>query len=87
VSDLTAEEQKNVRAALRFLWARCGGWKPLGKALRASPLALSKRGLPISAGLAVRVARFASVGVDDVLDGRYPPAGTCPHCGHRRDEA
>ena len=32
--------------------------------------------------LVVRVARFASVGVDDVLTGKYPPPGTCPHCGH-----
>lgn len=82
-SDLTADEQKNVRAALRFLRARCGGWKPVAKVLRTHPLSLSLRDRPISASLAFRVARLAGIGVDDVLAGKYPPAGTCPHCGHR----
>ena len=31
--------------------------------------------------IAFRVARLAKVGVDDVLAGRFPPPGTCPHCG------
>ena len=82
MSDLTTKEQGHVRTALRFLRARCGGWKPLGKALHAHQLTLSVRGRPISASLAVRVARLAGVGVDDVLTGKFPPAGTCPHCGH-----
>jgi hypothetical protein len=46
VSDLTAEEQKNVRTALRFL---------------------------------------RKVTVDDVLTGRFPAPGTCPHCGHMKE--
>jgi hypothetical protein len=37
--------------------------------------------------MAVRVARLAGVGVDDVLSGRYPAAGTCPMCGHRARRA
>jgi hypothetical protein len=78
VSDLTAKEQANVRAAIAFLRARCGGVKPLEKALHADKSTLNR---PASASLAVRVARLASVGVDDVLTGRFPPAGTCPHCG------
>jgi hypothetical protein len=87
MSDLTAREQANVRLALQFLWARCRGWKPLGKALRIHPMTLAQRGLPISARLAFRVARLAGVGVDDVLTGKYPPPGTCPHCGHVATEA
>jgi hypothetical protein len=86
VSDLTTGEQKNVPAALGFLRARTGGWKPLARALHTHPLTLSQRKLPISASLAVRVARLAGIGVDDVLTGKYPPAGTCPHCGHRKEE-
>ena len=85
MSDLTTKEQGNVRAALAFLRTRIGGWKPLSKALHTHPLTLSQRAIPISASLAVRVARFAGVGVDDVLGGRFPPAGTCPHCGHREE--
>jgi hypothetical protein len=85
VSDLTPEEQKNVRAAVRFLRVRCGGWMPLTKVLRLTRSTLQKVGAtPV---VAFRVARFAGVGVDDVLAGKYPPAGTCPHCGHRPDAA
>ena len=32
--------------------------------------------------LALRIARLVGVGVDDVLGGKYPPAGVCPHCGN-----
>jgi hypothetical protein len=84
VSDLTTGEQKNVRAALVFLRARTGGWKPLAKALHTHPLTLSQRKLPISASLAVRVARLASVGVDDVLGGKYRPPGRAPTADTKR---
>jgi hypothetical protein len=33
VIDLTDEEQENVRAAMRFLRVRAGGWKGLAPAL------------------------------------------------------
>jgi hypothetical protein len=86
VSDLTAAEQKNVRAAIRFLRLGCGGAKPLAKALRMTRRTLNSPATPTTA---FRVARLAGVTVDDVLAGKYPPAGTCPHCGHsealRRD--
>lgn len=88
-TDLTLVEQAHVRAALRFLRARCGGWLQAGKALhfKATTLGQVAAGRKVaSAGLAVRVARLASVGVDDVLAGRYPPPGVCPHCGSRIDE-
>lgn len=81
--DLTAEEQANVRAALRFLRARHGGWEPLAKALRTPStriLPMQNR-RPVAAGIAVRLARLAGVTVDDLLTGRYPPPGACPHCG------
>jgi hypothetical protein len=78
-ADLTAKEVANVRAALRFLRARCGGVKPLAKALRFSAPTLRVGASPT---LAFRVARLAGVSVDDVLAGKYPPAGVCAHCGH-----
>jgi hypothetical protein len=79
---LTATERTNVLAAVRFLRARCGGWKPLVKAIGFSRVTLSVRPSP---AVAFRMARLAGVGVDDVLTGRFPPPGTCPHCGHRED--
>jgi hypothetical protein len=87
VSDLSAQEQDHVRTALRYLRARAGlrSWDPLGKALRLKPDSLAKvvaerRG--VSAGLAFRVARLAKVGVDELLAGKFLPAGTCPRCGY-----
>lgn len=82
--DLTAEEQENARAALRFLRARAGNWAMLGKAIgfRNDTLKRVADGrYPATARIVIRVARFANVGVDDVLKGRYPSPGTCPTCG------
>ncbi len=89
LSDFTAEEQKHLQQALRFLRTRCGGWEALAKALRlkAKSLTHSAYGRPASARLAVRLARFAGVPLEDMIAGRYPPAGTCPHCGHRPETA
>jgi hypothetical protein len=84
-TDLTPAEQTHVRTALRFLRSRCGGWAQVGKALhfKATTLGQIARSHKVaSASLAVRIARFASVGVDDVLTGRFPSPATCPHCGH-----
>jgi hypothetical protein len=89
-SDLTASEQAHVRAALQFLRARCGGWLPLAKALHFKDTSLSqiaRSRKTASASLAVRIARLASIGVDDVLLGRFPPPDTCPHCGRRAESA
>jgi hypothetical protein len=36
----------------------------------------------VSASLALRMARLAQVGVDDMLAGKYPIKGMCPHCGN-----
>ena len=35
----------------------------------------------VRAGLAVRAARLAGVGVSDVLEGQFPAPGQCPMCG------
>jgi hypothetical protein len=88
VSDLTAIEQTNVRAALRFMRARCGTWAAVSKALKLGDSTASNvaAGAAVSPLLAFRVARLAKVGVDDVLAGRFPDPRCCPHCGHVRIE-
>lgn len=85
--DLTDDEQKNVRAALQFLKVRCGGWVNVGRVLGLKDVTLRAiaRGEKVSPNVAFRVARFASVGVDEVLTGRFPEPGTCPMCGHHLD--
>lgn len=87
MSDLTAKEQANVRMAIVYLKARCGGWSPLVKALRYKQMTMAHTvaGQPVSAAMAFRVARFASVPIDDLLVGSFPPAGTCAYCGQRKE--
>lgn len=81
MSDLTAKEQENVSAALRYLRVRFGKWENVAKSLGIDPRALSHamHGKSVSASLAFRVARRARATVDDVLTGKFP--GVCPHCG------
>ncbi len=85
MSDFTPEETVNLRRALRFMRIRGGGWKYLLKALRLKertviPMATRQK---VSARVAVRLARFAGVPLEDLLSGCFPPEGTCPHCGNR----
>jgi hypothetical protein len=89
VSDLTAAEQTNVRTALKFLRSRCGTWAAVSTALRLGGTTACNvaGGATVSPLVAFRVARLANVSVDDVLTGRFPAPGTCPHCGHRREGA
>ena len=88
MSDLTPKEQANVRVALRYLRARAGGWTALARVLHSAPKTLgataSDRNFrPPTASMALRIARLAQVGVDDVLAGRFPELGVCAHCGAR----
>lgn len=82
-SDLTPEEQANVRTALRWLAKRHGGVRELAGLLKASYTTVSRgcqnRGAP-SAALAIRAARLAGQSVDRVLDGTWPGTA-CPQCG------
>ena len=85
MSDLTAKEQKVVRTALRFLRLRAGAWKPLVKALRyeydsIQKVVAGKRA--VTPALALRVARLAGVGMDELLAGQWLSPRTCPHCGY-----
>ena len=85
MSDFTAQEQEHIRRALRFLRIRSGGWGPLAKALRLTASTINHMAgrEKVSARLALRLARFAGIPVEDMMAGKYPPEGTCPHCGHR----
>jgi hypothetical protein len=82
-TDLTPEEQDNVRAALRFLAKRHGDMTQLAKAMGAHRETVQRpvRGGVVTAGIALRAARIAGVPLEDVLVGRFPAAGACPHCG------
>jgi hypothetical protein len=87
MTDLTPNEQSNVRAALRFLKTRCGSYKALSKALGfgKSTAAALAAGRVVGPLVAFRVARLAKVSVDDVLAGRFPESGVCAHCGAKME--
>jgi len=87
MSDLTNQQEANVRAALQFLRLRFGGWASVAKALRFKEQTLANvaKGRSVSASMAVRVAKLVNVGIDDLLAGKFPPPGTCPYCGHQRE--
>lgn len=82
---LTPEQAANVRAALRVLRVRLGGWAAVGKAMGASPKAVEHLGTPRgrqpTAGVALHTAAVAGVPVEEVLSGAWPKAGSCPMCG------
>jgi hypothetical protein len=82
-TDLTPDEQVAVRRALHVLRRRLGGWERLAKALRVKATTLTNYGSKRapSAAVAIRAARLASVSVDELLAGRWPLDGACPHCG------
>ncbi len=83
-SDLTPEEVANVSAAIRVLRARFGTARRLGEAMGVRVhvvKAATTRRPVVSAGRALRAARAAGVPLEDVLAGRWPKPGTCPHCG------
>lgn len=81
---LSEEEQKNGRQALRYLRFRTGGWKPLAAALgfkRKTLTNVSEGSKGVSPNMAFRLARLAGVTIEDLLAGKFPPPGACPHCG------
>ena len=83
-SDLSPAEQDHVRALLRMLRVKLGGWPSVQRALPVSNntlwLAVSGRA-EVSATLAFRVAKFIDAPISQVLIGEALPSGTCRHCG------
>ena len=82
---LMLDEQAHALAALHFLRTRLGNWKLLAKAIgfeHCTLLGVKKRRKRVSVNMAYRVARLAGVPFDDVVAGRWPVKGMCPHCGH-----
>lgn len=91
MSDLDEKEQNHVRTALRYLRNRVGTWATVAKAVHSTQDTLQHtvclHGRPVSASMALRVARVLDVPIDDLLAGRFLPTGACPKCGHIPDFA
>ncbi len=90
MTDLDEKEQNHVRTAIRILQRQVGGQVPLADGLHYGIHTIRKvlnRGDVVGAKLAFRVARLAGIPLDDLLAGKFTPAGTCPHCGRSPDFA
>jgi hypothetical protein len=88
VGDLTTQEQTNIRTALKFLRGRFGTWELVAKALRFGDSTVGNvihGHNAASVVVAFRIARLVKVPVDDVISGKFPAPGTCPHCGHLQE--
>lgn len=73
---------------LRVLHARFGTWAQVAKFVHVSERSLKHIRLEevgVSPSVAFRVARFAKISLDDLLDGRGAPRGTCCYCGRAPD--
>jgi len=85
---LTAEQQRNVMAALRVLYVRYGNWRAVGKAMGLSNPVIARIGKGTdkpSAGIALRAAALAGVSGEDVLSGTFGKPECCPMCGKSLD--
>lgn len=79
-------QQANVRNAISFLRIRLGSTQRLAEAYGVSVVVAWKlmgSSRPVSARVAFLTARLAGVGMDDILEGRWPYPSECPHCGRR----
>lgn len=81
---LTPEESTNVLIALEYMVARVGGGQALAYRMGIDRTcvrrALKERPTP-GAVIAWELSRVAQVPVEDIIAGKYPPPGSCPHCG------
>ncbi len=87
---LTANEQENVRRALRFLKTRLRTWQSVAGALGVyqrndAKIAKFAAGGRVTVDLAFRLARINGVAMETILDGSFLPKSMCPHCGGQLD--
>jgi hypothetical protein len=86
-TDLTPNEQANVKRALRAMGRLFRSYARLALAMQAKHEtvkdAAKDRGR-VTAGLALRLARVARVSVETIIDGVFTPPDQCPYCGRTR---
>jgi hypothetical protein len=86
---LTAKERRLLRAALKGLRHRLGGWRHVSEAIGVPTNTLwgVSRGTDFgSMGIAQKVARLIGVPVTILLEGRLISTELCPTCGQAKRE-
>ena len=79
-------------AALRSYTSACGNWKLMGQDARLANYSSMHNVMKgderrLRSLWPIQVSRLAAVPFDDVVTGRYPVKGMCPHCGHASSDA
>lgn len=82
---LTADEQEQVRVALRYLRARLGAWVRVARVahLKRRTVRRLRAGWKVRPYVARNVAAALGTPSSVLLTGRFLPPGSCPHCGYR----
>ncbi|HVV50219.1 MAG TPA: hypothetical protein VHO06_11205 [Polyangia bacterium] len=80
---LTADEQENVRFALRYLYGRLGTWVAVARVthLKRRTVRRVRDGWKVRQYVAVNVGMALGVSAEAVMTARAVPEGTCRHCG------
>lgn len=85
MTDFSQVEQRHIQDALRYLRRRLGTTnavaKEIGYTEQAVGYAINGR-YPITAKMALRVARLAGVTIDNLVIGKFRRPDACPNCGH-----
>jgi hypothetical protein len=81
----TADEARNVRAAIRGAARTLGGLTKLAAAIGVCPRSLYGKRCP-GPSVALAVARVAGLSLDAMLSGKLTDAGRCPTCGAKRKD-
>lgn len=82
-SDLSGEEQRRVRVALKHIHARLGDWRLVAKVLRYARSTVADTACgnaAVTASMAFRIARFLGVPIDALINGDFTPPSVCPYC-------
>lgn len=83
-SGIPESQRVHVARAMLFLARRHGNQKQLAAAMGISERSVARASAPrgrATAWLVMALAEFVGVSVDDLLKGKWPPKGACPHCG------
>jgi len=86
-TSLTVQQQDKVRAALKNLRFRYGGWDVLAGVMGIHVGALSKiahRHWPVTAEVLLRACKAGGLSVDAMLDAKLTSSGRCASCGALR---
>lgn len=84
---LTKQESSRVRVVMRTLRHGHGGWDVIaqmtGYTVKTLQCAAYHSNRPVSASLALQIAKIAGVPLEHLMSGKPREVGACPTCGRK----